>query len=124
MNGKDLMIALKILQGRGLVDTKAEHRFDKQKHAVDSAIRFSPKIDISYGKDIWNLYSELRSTVTVLKPFETRPARSSTKKASGFCVTCAAIATTEALFQLEGAVIIQRYCDACLPRANYEMEKY
>ncbi len=60
----------------------------------------------------------------MMKPFETRPAGSSTKKAKGFCVTCAAIATTEALFQLDGAVIIQRYCDKCLPNANYVMGLY
>lgn len=53
------------------------------------------------------------------KPYEIRPAISSTKKASGFCITCAAVATTEALFKLEGAIIIQRYCDACLRDAKY-----
>ena len=31
------------------------------------------------------------------------------------------LATTEALFQLDGAVLIQRYCDKCLSKANYEM---
>ena len=73
---------------------------------------------------IWNVYSPLQSSVTVVKPFETRPASSSTKKASGFCVTCAAVATTEALFQLDGAVIIQRYCEKCLPNASYVMGPY
>jgi hypothetical protein len=53
------------------------------------------------------------------KPFETRPAMSSTKKAPGFCITCAAVATTEALFKLEDAIIIQRYCDGCLSDAKY-----
>lgn len=53
------------------------------------------------------------------KPFETRPATSSTKKAPGFCIVCGAVATTEALFQLDDAVIIQRYCDKCLPAARY-----
>lgn len=56
-----------------------------------------------------------------MKPFETRPVKSNTKKSSGFCVTCSAMATTEALFQLEDAVIIQRFCDKCLPKANYEI---
>ncbi len=73
---------------------------------------------------IWNVYSRLEPSVTVVKPFETRPASSSTKKASGFCVTCAAVATTEALFQLDGAVIIQRYCEKCLPNASYVMGQY
>jgi hypothetical protein len=31
------------------------------------------------------------------------------------------MATTEALFQLEDAVVIQRFCDKCLPKANYEI---
>jgi hypothetical protein len=55
----------------------------------------------------------------MVKPFETKPATLSTKQAPGFCVTCSAVATTIALFQLEDAVIIQRYCDKCLPKANY-----
>jgi|GEM_PF-1207033 len=58
--------------------------------------------------------------VSVMKPFETRPATTSTKKASGFCIICSNVATTEALFQLQDAVIIQRFCDKCLPKANYE----
>ena len=55
----------------------------------------------------------------MIKPFETRPAVSSTKKTSGFCITCSKIATKEALFQLDGAVVVQRYCDDCLPNAQY-----
>ena len=58
---------------------------------------------------------------TMMKPFETRPALSSTKKSAGFCILCSKTATTEALFQLEDAVIIQRFCDKCLPKANYEI---
>ena len=57
----------------------------------------------------------------MVKPYETRPASSSTKKGPGFCIVCGKIATTEALFQLEDVVIIQRFCDNCLPKANYEM---
>jgi hypothetical protein len=60
----------------------------------------------------------------VVKPFETKPAALSTKKAPGFCVICSAIASTMAFFQLEDAVIIQRYCDKCLPNANYVMGPY
>lgn len=48
------------------------------------------------------------------KPYETRPAKSSIKKVFGFCITCAATATTEALFKLEDAMVIQKYCEACL----------
>lgn len=56
----------------------------------------------------------------VVKPFQTRPAAVGTKGSSGFCVLCAATATTEALFKVEGAIIVQRYCDRCLSQANYE----
>ncbi len=59
--------------------------------------------------------------MNMVKPYETRPASASTKKASGFCIECGKVATTEALFQLKDAVIIQRFCDNCLPKANYEM---
>ncbi|MEM3159963.1 MAG: hypothetical protein QXJ74_04185 [Nitrososphaera sp.] len=58
------------------------------------------------------------------KPFQTRPAKAGTKGGTGFCVSCAAVATTEALFKLEGAIVIQRYCDSCLPQARYETSGY
>ncbi|MFL6422274.1 MAG: hypothetical protein ACJ71D_07280 [Nitrososphaera sp.] len=55
----------------------------------------------------------------MLKPYQTRPALNTTKKSAGFCIICGEIATTEALFKLEGATIIQRYCDKCLSSAQY-----
>ena len=66
-----------------------------------------------------NLYSERRTILIVEKPFQTRPVLSSTKKAPGFCIVCGAPATTEALFKVVGAIIIQRYCDKCLSGAKY-----
>ena len=45
----------------------------------------------------------------MLKLYQTRPALHTTKKSPGFCITCGEIATTEALFKLQGAMIIQRY---------------
>jgi hypothetical protein len=30
-----------------------------------------------------------------------------------FCVTCGNIATKEALFNVDGAVLIEKYCDSC-----------
>jgi hypothetical protein len=57
----------------------------------------------------------------MVKPFEIKPATLTTKQAPGFCVTCSAIASVMALFQLEDAVIIQRYCDKCLSGADYTM---
>jgi hypothetical protein len=58
-----------------------------------------------------------------VKPFETRPAGNSTKKLPGFCIVCSAIATTEAIFQLEDATILQRYCDEHLTGADYTLGK-
>ena len=58
-----------------------------------------------------------------MKPFETRPAIQSTKKLPGFCVVCSAVATTEALFQLEGAVVLRRYCDKHVKTAEYTIGK-
>lgn len=46
-----------------------------------------------------------------------------TKGGTGFCVVCAAVATTEALFKLEDAIVVQRYCDRCLPQASYKALK-
>lgn len=69
-----------------------------------------------------NLYSEHDIILNMVKPYETRPATSSIKKASGYCILCGKVATKEALFHVEGAVIIQRYCDICVPKANYEMD--
>ena len=63
-------------------------------------------------------------THTVAKPFQTRPAKAGTKGRAGYCVSCSADATTEALFKLEGAIVIQRYCDRCLPQARYETSGY
>ncbi|HZB00095.1 MAG TPA: hypothetical protein VE308_03625, partial [Nitrososphaera sp.] len=57
--------------------------------------------------------------IALLKPYQTRPASHSTKKSQGFCIICGEMATTEALFKLEGAMIIQRYCEKCLPGARY-----
>ena len=48
-----------------------------------------------------------------------RPVTMGTKKTVGFCVICSAVATTEALLKVPDAAIIQRFCDACPPKANY-----
>ena len=58
----------------------------------------------------------------MITPHETRPALHTTKKSPGFCITCGKIATTEALFKLNGAMIIQRYCDKCLSTAVYDSD--
>jgi hypothetical protein len=33
-----------------------------------------------------------------------------------FCVTCGNIATKEALFNVDGAVLVEKYCDMCAER--------
>ena len=35
-----------------------------------------------------------------------------------FCVGCGGVATQIAYFKTEGAIIIERYCDACVSRFN------
>jgi len=59
--------------------------------------------------------------VAVLKPFQTRVATMKTSKVPLYCVICSARATTEALFQLEGCIVVQKYCDRCLDKAEYEL---
>lgn len=58
-----------------------------------------------------------------MKPFKTRPAGIGTNKMHGFCIECSAPATTEALFQLEDAVVLQRYCDKHIVSANYTISR-
>jgi hypothetical protein len=33
-----------------------------------------------------------------------------------FCVSCGNMATKEALFNLDGAILIEKYCDTCAAR--------
>jgi hypothetical protein len=33
-----------------------------------------------------------------------------------FCVTCGNVATKEALFNVDGAVLLEKYCDMCAER--------
>lgn len=44
IKGKDPEIALTIVQGRGLVDAKVDHMFNKLLHADNSPIRYFAKI--------------------------------------------------------------------------------
>ena len=59
----------------------------------------------------------------VVKPYQTRPAVVGTNKTPGFCITCSAVATTEALFKVEGVIMLRRYCNKCVAGADYEMGK-
>jgi hypothetical protein len=60
----------------------------------------------------------------VVKPFQTLPATVSTKKEPGFCIECFATATTEALFKVDGVVMIRKYCNTCISSAEYETGKH
>ena len=51
------------------------------------------------------------------RPYSTRPVTTELRKPSGFCFDCGALATTEALFQEDSVIVLQRYCDKCLPHA-------
>jgi len=35
-----------------------------------------------------------------------------------FCVECGSVATQTALFKIEGATIVERYCDKCAKSVN------
>jgi len=37
-----------------------------------------------------------------------------------FCITCGSMATQTALFKIEGAIIIERYCDNCMKSVKSE----
>jgi hypothetical protein len=47
--------------------------------------------------DISQVHKGLKGSNGGAKPYETRPATSSTVKVFGFCITCAAMGTTEVL---------------------------
>jgi hypothetical protein len=38
-----------------------------------------------------------------------------------FCVCCGSVATQTAFFKTEGAIIVERYCDACASKFNQSM---
>lgn len=62
---------------------------------------------------------ELKLFRQMTKPFATRPVSMGTKNTPGFCVMCGSIATVHALFKVPDATVMQRYCDTCLPKADY-----
>ncbi len=41
-----------------------------------------------------------------------------TKDRGYFCITCGGAATQTALFKIEGATIVERYCDSCAKSVN------
>jgi hypothetical protein len=59
--------------------------------------------------------------VVATRPFATRPVQLALRKKVAFCIECdKAVATTAALFKVEGAIIVRKYCDACIKDAVYK----
>jgi hypothetical protein len=57
----------------------------------------------------------------MIRPLETRPAQPDKYRLPTKCSFCDRKATTEAFFQLENCLVVQKYCDECLPDAEYEI---
>ena len=49
----------------------------------------------------------MEKTFSLLRPFV------DVGRKSKFCVSCGSIATQEALFNVDGAMLIEKYCDSC-----------
>ena len=51
---------------------------------------------------------------------EFKPIEKDEKRADRqyFCVGCGGVATQTAFFNIEGAVIVERYCDTCASKLN------
>jgi len=54
--------------------------------------------------------NQVQKRLTSLRPFTKH--RDKTK----FCAYCGNIATQEALFKVDGASLIEKYCDACVKK--------
>jgi hypothetical protein len=54
--------------------------------------------------------NQMEKRLTSLRPFTAH--RDKTK----FCAHCGNVATQEALFEVEGASIIEKYCDICVKK--------
>jgi hypothetical protein len=53
--------------------------------------------------------------IAELKPIEKGEKRTERQY---FCVGCGSLATQTAFYKIEGAVIVERYCDACASKLN------
>ncbi|AIF82270.1 hypothetical protein NTE_00188 [Candidatus Nitrososphaera evergladensis SR1] len=57
----------------------------------------------------------------MVKPFAVRPAKIALRKKITHCSNCSVeVATVEALFKIEGAVFVRKYCQKCLADAEFE----
>jgi hypothetical protein len=50
------------------------------------------------------------------KVFSTLRSFDEVSKNPKFCISCGRIATQEALFNVDGAVLLEKYCDTCAER--------
>jgi len=60
-------------------------------------------------RDFRNLLSDPRTSQKIKKRFML-------EKASGYCSMCGDIATQIASYNMDGATLVEKYCDACLAR--------
>ena len=60
-------------------------------------------------RDFRNLLSDPRTSQKIKKRFML-------EKASGYCSMCGDIATQIASYDMVGATLVEKYCDACLAR--------
>ena len=60
-------------------------------------------------RDFRNLLSDPRTSQKIKKRFML-------EKASGYCSMCGEIATQIASYNMDGATLVEKYCDACLAR--------
>lgn len=56
--------------------------------------------------------NQMEKRLTSLRPFTEH--RGKTK----FCVLCGNVATQEAFFEVEGATLIEKYCDKCVKKVK------
>ncbi len=54
-----------------------------------------------------------------IAPIETRPFKQDTYKSASSCVECFNIADFEALFEIEGMIVVKRYCQDCVRTAEF-----
>jgi hypothetical protein len=54
--------------------------------------------------------NQVKKTLTSLRPF------TEYKDKRKFCAHCGNVATQEALFEVEGASLIEKYCDICVKK--------
>ena len=52
-------------------------------------------------------------------PIETRPFKQDSHKSASSCVNCFCTADVEALFEIEGMIVVKRYCRHCVRTAEF-----